>query len=138
AGARGLAPILPPRVGAVWLPAGPLWLFWHVPSRWLLLYTVFYDSIAEGVLMSDSINMAEFQRLIAGDADYDRRSKLISSQHAECISEHPHQWVALAEDDVWVFADSLEALVAELDVQGLPRSSAVIRYLDPNPPKLKL
>lgn len=80
----------------------------------------------------------ELQKIIDGEPDYERRRQLLAEDYAAYLKTHPRQWVALAEGDVWVLADSLEALVQKLDQSGLPRVSAVISYLDPDSVKLKL
>lgn len=80
----------------------------------------------------------ELQKLIEGHADAERRRILIDSQLDDYLARHPYQWLALAEGDVWVLSDTLEALVQELDIQGLSRGSAIIRFLNPDPVKLVL
>ena len=80
----------------------------------------------------------EIQKLIEGHADAERRRILIDSQLDDYLARHPHKWLALAEGDVWVLSDTLEALVQELDSQGLSRASAIIRSLNPDPVKLVL
>ena len=77
------------------------------------------------------------QMLKIGD-DYDRRFGLLSGQLLDLIEEYPRQWVALAEGDVWVFADSHEQLLQEVRNRGLKTQYAVIMHLDPNPPVLIL
>ncbi|MCY4625792.1 MAG: hypothetical protein OXC99_12455 [Chloroflexi bacterium] len=70
--------------------------------------------------------------------DFDRRHMLLYSRIIELIKERPNQWVALAEGDVWVFADSHAELLRCMDQQGLRRNNAVYEHLDPDPPILIL
>ena len=70
--------------------------------------------------------------------DCDRRFRLLYGRVLELMEEHPRQWVALAEGDVWVFADSHEELLRRLKKKGLRSGFAVIKYLDPEPPILIL
>ncbi len=72
------------------------------------------------------------------EADYEHRRKLIDLHYRAYVHEHPHKWLGLTIGDVWVLADSLEALVEKLGAQGLPRTDVVIRYLNPDPVKLVL
>lgn len=80
----------------------------------------------------------KLKELIDGEPDYHRRRKLIEANYPAYLEAHPHKWIALTEGDVLVTASSLEALLEQLDSRGLPRISAVIRYLEPNPVKFKL
>lgn len=70
--------------------------------------------------------------------DYDRRFSLLSGRLIDLIKEHPDQWVALAEGDVWIFAESHQELLQEVRSRGLKTQYAVIMHLDPNPPILIL
>ena len=72
------------------------------------------------------------QMFKTGD-DYDRRFNLLSGRLLDLIEKHPRQWVALAEGDVWVFADSHEELLHRLKEKGLRSGFAVRMYLDPEP-----
>lgn len=78
------------------------------------------------------------REILEGEPDYHRRRHLIEDNYRVYLESYPHQWVALTEGDVLVVASSMEALLQQMDSQGLPRISAVIRYLDPNPPKVKI
>ncbi len=80
----------------------------------------------------------DWEKFIEEEADHERRRKLIDSQTEAYTQQHPHQWLGLTVGDVWVLAESLEALVEKLDAQGLPRTDVIIRYLNPNPVKLVL
>ena len=73
------------------------------------------------------------QRVLKIGDDYDRRFSLLTGQLIDLIKEHPRQWVALAEGDVWIFAGSHQELLQEVQSRGLKPQYAVIMYLDPNP-----
>ncbi len=80
----------------------------------------------------------DLQRFFDGEADHERRRNLIDDKCPEYLEKYPRQWLALAVGDVWVLAESLEALVETLDAQGLPREDVIIRYLNPDPVTLVL
>lgn len=80
----------------------------------------------------------DFQKLIDGDIDFERRRDLIDAQFPVYVERYPRQWLALGDGDVWVLAASLEALVQALDAKGLSRATALIRFLNPDPVKLVL
>ena len=84
------------------------------------------------------MTMEDVDRLLKSLPDYERRCDIVDRRYPDYVKTHPRQWVALAEGDVWVLADSLEELIAKLDAQGLRRGSEVIRYLNPDPVKLVL
>ncbi len=94
--------------------------------------TVFDDKALEKTVLE------QVRRMAAGQEDYHRRRKVVEAKYVELVKAHPHHWVALAEGDVWVVAESSEALYAEMDQQKLDRGSAFDCYLHPNPPHLAL
>ena len=81
---------------------------------------------------------AELRKFVDGEPDYHRRRKFIADNYPAYLEAYPRQWIALAEGDVLVVAPNMEALLEQMDNQGLPRISAVIRYLEPDPVKFKL
>lgn len=73
------------------------------------------------------------ERISKGLIDFTRRFKLLDSQIMELIELHPNKWVAMPEGDDLVFADSPDALLANLRECGKLANTAAIRFLDPNP-----
>ena len=80
----------------------------------------------------------DWQKFMEEEADYTHRRELIDAHYPAYVQKHPHKWLGLTVGDVWVLADSLEALVEKLDTDGLPRADVIIRYLNPDPVKLVL
>ena len=80
----------------------------------------------------------EVLELVRKLPDFTRRHKLMDASYKECLVQHPYKWIALLEGDVWLLADSYEALLAKIDAHGIGREGTVMCYLDPNPPKVKL
>lgn len=80
----------------------------------------------------------EVMQLMVKLPDFERRHKLMDASYKEYVERHPYKWVALLEGDVWLLADSYEALLAKIDAHGIGREGTVMCYLDPNPPKVKL
>ncbi len=78
------------------------------------------------------------KQIAEGLIEFERRCKLMEASYYGYLEQHPHKWIALMEADVLVIAESLEALMMKIDSQGYKREGAVIRHLDPNPPKIKL
>ena len=76
------------------------------------------------------------ERIARDLADYSRRSRLLNDRGLELLKAHPNQWVAMPEGDELVFADSWDDLVAKLREADKPINTAVIEFLNPNPPKL--
>ena len=70
--------------------------------------------------------------------DSDRRLLLLHTQAPDLVKEHPHQWVALTEGDVYVFGESHKALLENIRSKGLKTENAITLHLDPNPPVLIL
>ncbi|MDE2900136.1 MAG: hypothetical protein OXN15_03815 [Chloroflexota bacterium] len=66
-------------------------------------------------------------------ADFTRRSRLLNDRLLQLLKTHPNEWVAMPEDDELVFADSRGDLISKLREAGKPISTAVIRFLNPNP-----
>lgn len=77
-------------------------------------------------------------QLVQNLPEFRRRHQLMDASFAYYVERHPHEWIALLEGDVWVLADSFDSLYAKIDSLGLQREGAVVCYLDPNPPKVKL
>ena len=63
---------------------------------------------------------------------FGHRVETMQSQKEELIRKHPGKWAALHGTGVSV-ADSLVAVLEEIDKQGIPRSEAAIEFLDPAP-----
>ena len=63
---------------------------------------------------------------------FERRVEVMQSRKEELIRKHPRKWAALHGTGVFV-ADSLVAVLKEIDKQGIPRSEAAIEFLDPAP-----
>ena len=94
--------------------------------------------LIEAEMTNSSSVPDEVMELIKKLPDFERRHKLMDASYRECLERHPYQWVALLEGDIWVLADSFDSLYKSIDEQGLQREGAVVCYLDPNPPKVKL
>ena len=85
--------------------------------------------------------LAEFggaKQLAAIMADCDRRSRLLNSMMDDLLKAHPHAWVAMPESGDLIFAPSNEALLDQVRAAGQPTNTAVVRFLDPNPPAMIL
>ena len=80
----------------------------------------------------------DWRKFMEEEADYTHRRELIDAHYPAYVRKHPRKWLGLAVGDVWVLADSMEALVERLDADGLPRTDVIIRYLNPDPVKLAL
>ena len=55
---------------------------------------------------------------------------LLSSTSKRMIEHYPKQWIALYDGAVRARASSLQSLLNELDAANIPRSAAVVRYID--------
>lgn len=62
----------------------------------------------------------------------------LSSNRPRLIECYPDQWVALFANEVQAHGDELEAVLEELDMKGLPRERAIVRFLDTKPRTLVL
>ncbi len=82
--------------------------------------------------------MGGLEQLYRDCEDSDRRLLLLHKQASDLVKEHPHQWVALTEGDVYVFGESHEALLESIRRKGLKTENAITLHLDPNPPSLIL
>ena len=63
---------------------------------------------------------------------FERRVDEMQSRKEALVQKHPGKWAALHGAGV-VVADSLVAVLEEIDKQGIPRSEAAIEFLDPAP-----
>ena len=70
----------------------------------------------------------------AGLRDFGQRAKLMNTIHDDLIKKYPNQWVALLRGDKMCVGDTLTELLSEIDEKGLDRKSAVVKYLDTDPP----
>ncbi len=98
----------------------------------------------DGVLIDEAYARKILERM--GGAEQVRLElhefrKLVSKlwdERATLISEHPNQWVALSQNGVVSVADSVNAVLADVDAQGIRRRKVIIEYLDTDPPVLTL
>ena len=87
--------------------------------------------------IEEAIALAGGRERIARDlADYTRRSRMLNDCVLELLETHPNEWVAIPEGDDLVFADSRDDLRVKLRESGKPINTAVIKFLNPNPPIL--
>lgn len=80
----------------------------------------------------------DWAKYMEEERDFLRRRDILDSQYRAYTEAHPHQWIALAEGDVYVLAASHQDLLAKLDDRGLSRDNAAVSYLNPAPVKLAL
>lgn len=52
------------------------------------------------------------------------------------LLRYPNRWVAIAPGDAFAVADTLEEVIANFKRRGVPLTSAVVEYMDPDPPVL--
>ena len=71
-------------------------------------------------------------------AAFRETAMFLSSNRPRLIEHYPDQWVALFDKQVQAHGDELEAVLEELDVKGLPRERAIVRFLDTKPRTLVL
>ena len=76
------------------------------------------------------------ERIAKDLADYTRRNRMLNDRVLELLETHPYEWVAVPEGDELVFADSRDDLRVKLRESGKPINTAVIKFLNPNPPIL--
>ncbi|MCH8109490.1 MAG: hypothetical protein IIB15_05110 [Chloroflexi bacterium] len=65
--------------------------------------------------------------------EYTRLVECMKSLRPGLLEKHPDKWVALANGEVVAVADSLEAVLEELDQRGIQRANAVVEFLDTHP-----
>ena len=64
---------------------------------------------------------------------YSNRVEQMEARRAELTKQYPDKWVAMANRDIVAVAESLTALITEVDKQGIPRFGLVVEYLDTKP-----
>jgi hypothetical protein len=72
-------------------------------------------------------------------ADVDRElqrfrkaARVLSSQRARLIDRYPKQWVAVYDGRVRARGRTLQAVMKQVDKEGLPREHTVVRFIDKN------
>jgi len=63
-------------------------------------------------------------------AEFRERELALSAMTPMLIDRYPHKWVAVLATDEVLAADSIEALLFELETRAIPRDTAAIRYID--------
>lgn len=59
-------------------------------------------------------------------------AQLLSSDHPRMIERYSKQWIALFNGSVAAQGSTFATLMNEVDKQAIPRSEAVVRYIDRN------
>ena len=62
--------------------------------------------------------------------DYANRVRAMEARRSELTWKYPNKWVSMHNGDVVAIGDSLEAVLADMDALGIPRTGAVVKYLD--------
>lgn len=69
---------------------------------------------------------------------FTRTARLLSSKHSRLIDKYPDRWVGIYHGRVRASAKSADAVVSQLERQGVPANEAIIRYIDTSGRKLIL
>ena len=64
---------------------------------------------------------------------YSQRVEHMETLRPELLERHPNKWVAMADGEVVVVADSMTDLLKVVDDRGIPRTGLVVEYLDTEP-----
>ena len=67
-----------------------------------------------------------------------RNAAVLSSGGENLIERYPDQWVAVYGGAVQASAESLDGLLARMDAQDIPRSDAIVRLIEREPPTMIL
>ena len=65
-------------------------------------------------------------------ADFTESARAFSSDRPRLLDEYRERWVAVLRGEVVAHADSFAALMDTLDERRLPRSRALVRFIDEN------
>ena len=57
---------------------------------------------------------------------------VLSSDHPRLIDEHPLQWVGVYQGKVAASAQTLSSLMKQLEDEGIPPQSTIVRFIDTN------
>ena len=60
------------------------------------------------------------------------------SLYDDLLEQYPDRWIAFHDGKVLASGDSQEAILAEVESQGMHRQDVLSEYLDTDPPKLWL
>ena len=64
--------------------------------------------------------------------EFKQSARVFSADRPRLIDEYRQQWVAVMSGEVVVSADRFEDVMDELDNRSLPRSQALVRFIDEN------
>jgi hypothetical protein len=74
---------------------------------------------------------------LGNPADVDRElqsfrkaARVLSSQRARLIDRYPKQWVAVYDGKVRAQGRTLQAVMKQIEKEGLPREHTVVRFID--------
>lgn len=62
--------------------------------------------------------------------DYFASAKFFAKKEAYLIKKHPDQWVAIYKCNVRAVADTLDALIAKIEKQNIPKKQTIARKLE--------
>ena len=62
----------------------------------------------------------------------------LDSNRKHLLKEFPNKWVAMFESEIIPVSDTLEEVLGEIDKKGIPRSDAVVEFLNTDPQALIL
>lgn len=68
-----------------------------------------------------------------GLLEYSGRVGQMETQRAELTKQYPDKWVAMDSGTIVAVADSLKALLTEVDKLGISRVSLVVEHLNTKP-----
>ena len=72
---------------------------------------------------------ASAQAVAESLVDFTKSSQFLSAE-SSLVQKYDQKWIGVCAGEVRAAEDNLEALLCSLDSQGIPRSNAVVRFVE--------
>ena len=76
--------------------------------------------------------------MIARAKEFEKVVYRMLNERPALLLRYPNRWVGMAPGNAFAVGDTLEEAIANLKLTGAPMHSAVVEYMDPDPPVLIL
>ena len=101
------------------------------PSDWK-------ESVDEAYAERWAASLGGVPAIIARMQEHEKVVYRMLDERPELLLRYPNRWVGMAPGDAFAVGDTLDELIANLKRIGAPMHSAVVEYMDPDPPDLIL
>lgn len=99
------------------------------PSDWK-------ESVDEAYAERWAASLGGVPAIIARAQEFEKVVYRMLDERPALLLRYPNRWVGMAPGDAFAVGNTLQEAIANLERTGAPMHSAIVEYMDPDPPVL--